>query len=168
LKHKKEKPRFDAYGTAGGASAIFEYYPKTITDESFMAEDVAKGIKDITTLSYTVISETRLEYIQRIVALCQRNNINCTFFITPLNGQLMDEIEKDTVLSDTLLRFKTRLAELTDYYDFISHNAINDNRFYFGGDTMHTTTFTGNLVMARIFHDTNISLPQDFGIPVHH
>ena len=73
-------------------------------------------------------------------------------------------INDDPLLSDTLSKFKSRLAEKTGYYDFLTHNKINDNRFFFAGDAMHVTSFTGNLILARLFNDDNVNLPQGFGI----
>lgn len=110
-----------------------------------------------------MISKERLKYLQDIVSLCQRHQINYKFFITPLNGQLLSRIKDDHILFKTMQEFKFKLSNITFYYDFLTHNEINDNRFYFGGDTMHTRTFTGNLILVRIFNDTNLSLPEEFG-----
>ena len=120
--------------------------------------------QDVKTIEYTVISKDRIQYLQEIVSLCQRHNINYTFFITPLNGQLLSKIEQDVTFYKTLKKFKIELANITDYYDFLTHNIISDNRFFFGGDVMHTTPFTGNIILARLFSDANISLPEKFGV----
>ncbi|MBE0499535.1 MAG: hypothetical protein IBX43_09915 [Campylobacterales bacterium] len=164
LKESKEKPRFDTYGTAGNASEIFIYYPEKKEQTSFDEEMLIKGCNDVKTIKYETISQDRLQYIQDIMFLCKENNIQYTFFITPLSGQLLSKINSDSLLSSTLQRFKSELSEITSYYDFLTHNQINDNRFYFGGDTMHTTTFTGNLILARIFDDKSITLPDNFGL----
>ncbi|PHR59453.1 MAG: hypothetical protein COA44_00480 [Arcobacter sp.] len=164
LKDSQDTPRFDKFGSVGTASSVLSYYPQKIEHTSFDKKKVEDGYKDVKTLQYTDISQNRLQYIKDITLLCQKHNINYTFFITPLNGQLLQKIEQDTVLSMTLTTFKYQLSLITNYYDFLTHNSINDNRFYFGGDTMHTKTFTGNLVLARLFHDSNISLPKNFGL----
>lgn len=163
LKDSKDKPRFDINGATGNASTVFDYYPSKITQQAFAQEKVDRGYADVKTVEYTTISKERINYIRQIITLCKENSLNCTFFITPLSGQLLSRIEADKILSETLSQFKNELGSLTGYYDFLIHNLINDNRFFFGGDTMHTTTFTGNLILARIFHDHNISLPEKFG-----
>ena len=163
LKNAKENPRFDTHGTSGHASKIFTYYPEEIKQTTFTNELVEKGYRDVKTIEYTIISKERMQYLQDIVSLCQKHHISYTFFITPLNGQLLSAIHNDTVLSKTLHDFKTQLSSITSYFDFLTHNEINDNRFYFG-DTTHTKPFTGNLILARIFHDTNITLPKTFGV----
>ena len=166
LKDSTDKPRFDNYGTAGNASSIFTYYPKNIKNKHFEKTQVEDGYQAIKTIKYINISKNRLQYIKDITLLCKKYHINYTFFITPLNGQLIDKIENDSQLNITLKKFKEELAYITPYYDFIRHNKINDNRAFFGGDTMHTTTSTGNLILARLFNDKNISLPKNFGVCV--
>ena len=163
LKDSQERPRFDTYGTSSGASKVFTYYPEEIKQSTFTDALVQSGYRDVKTVEYTVVSKERMQYVQDIVTLCQKHNINYTFFITPLSGQLLSAIENDQVLSETLHRFKIELSNVTHYYDFLTHNKINDNRFYFG-DTMHTVPFTGNLILARLFNDKNIELPPGFGV----
>ncbi|MCJ7764375.1 MAG: hypothetical protein MUP09_00325 [Thiovulaceae bacterium] len=165
LSSSTDKPRFDTYGTTWDASKVFSYFPQEIPDKRFDEKEVDKGYKDVKTIKYESISQERLKYIQEITALCRDNNINYTFFITPLNGQLLSKIQDDQTLSLTLKQFKTELSKITDYYDFLTHNSINDNSFYFA-DTMHTLPFTGNIILARLFKDTNVSLPENFGVYV--
>ncbi len=164
LKDSKDRPRFDSHGTAGGASENFSYYPDEIKDLVFSDDEVSESYQFVKTIKYEVISDKRLEYITDIVNLCDRHSIKCIFLITPLNGQLLSMINDDPVLSGTLNKFKSRLAERTGYYDFLIHNKINDNSFFFAGDAMHITAFTGNLILARLFNDDNVNLPQGFGV----
>jgi len=163
LQDSKDKPRFDAYGTVWNASNTFNFYPKKIEQSSFTKTQVLKGLDDIRTIKYTTISPKRMEYIDQILALCKRHDIDFIFFLTPLNGQLLKRIEDDSQLSRTLKKFKAILAQHTDYYDFLVHNPIIDNRLYFG-DVAHSYPFTGNLMLARFYDDENITLPNDFGI----
>jgi hypothetical protein len=166
LQESSDKPRFDSYGTALNASKVFTYYPETVEKKEFDIQAVEEGYKSIKTIRYEQISRHRLQYLRDIVRVCRDNSISCTFFITPLNGQLLSKIEQDPALATTLKLFKRELAGITDYYDFLTHNEINDNRFFFGGDTMHTTPFTGNLMLARIFGDADVTLPKEFGVYV--
>lgn len=165
LNNSTDKPRFDGYGTTWGASKVFSYFPEEIHEKRFDAKEVDKGYHDVKTIKYESISPERLKYIREIIALCGENKIEYTFFITPLSGQLLSRIQKDPVLLKTLGSFKKELSTITDYYDFLTHNAINDNRLYFA-DTMHTWPFTGNLILARLFNDTNVTLPKSFGVYV--
>lgn len=159
-----EKPRFDLFGAAGNASQVFTNYPKEIQHSVFSDEQIDEGYKIVKTIQYKVINKDRLKYVQEIVRLCHENKIHCTFFITPLSGQLLERIHKDPVLRSTLKSFKLQLANITSYYDFLTHNEITDNRFYFGSDALHTTIFTGNLILARLFEDKSIPIPMNFGV----
>jgi len=165
LNNSADKPRFDSYGTTWDASKVFSYFPKEIHEKQFDDKEVDKGYQDVKTIKYESISRERLKYIEQIILLCHENDVKYTFFITPLNGQLISRIDEDPTLSMTLEQFKVSLSEITDYYDFLTHNTINDNRLYFA-DTMHTWPFTGNLILARLYNDTNISLPENFGVYV--
>jgi len=163
LQSSKDKPRFDTYGTVWNASNTFDFYPKKIEHTSFTEEQVLKGLDDIRNVEYNTISPKRLEYLDQIISICHRHNIDYIFFITPLNGQLLERIEHNTKLAKTLKNFKVTLAKHTAYYDFLIHNPIIDNRFYFG-DVAHTYPFTGNLILARLFNDKAISIPSTFGL----
>lgn len=166
LKDSKDKPRFDSNGWTGHLwnEDFIKKDPKTMEQTFFSEEEVLKGYRDVKTIEYKTISSDRLQYVQNIVSLCEKNDINYTFFVTPLNGQLLSKVYADPILSQTLEKFKSDLSNITCFYDFLTHNKINDNRQYFGGDTMHTTPFTGDLILARIFGDTNITLPDNFGV----
>ena len=137
LKDSKDTSLFDTYGTSEHVSKIFTYYPEEIKQTTFTKDLVEEGYRDVKTIEYTVISKDRMQYIQDIVSLCQKHNMSYTFFITPLSGQLLSAIHNDTALLKTLHSFKAKLSNITGYYDFLTHNEINDNQFYFG-DTMHT------------------------------
>lgn len=163
VQESKDKPRFDENGAYYNASKIFTYYPDTIEHLKFEDKLVFEGYNTVKTIKYDIISKNRLQYIKDIISLSLQNNINYTFYITPLSGQLLSSIENDSKLFASFKQFKTELSYTTGYYDFLTHNQINDNRFYFA-DTMHGRSYTGNLVLARIFNDINITLPEKFGV----
>ncbi len=164
LKNSKDKPRFNTYGSYIGTEEVFTYYPKHIKNLTFTQKEVEKGYRPIKTIKYEIISEKRMQYVQDIVSLCQRNNIICTVFTTPLSTQILSKITSEPRFTSVLQKFKYKLSTITEYYDFLTDNYITENRFFFGGDTMHTTTFAGNLILARLFNDKNISLPKNFGV----
>lgn len=157
-----DKPRFDKYGAFFGASSFFEYYPEKILQEKFSEKVVEEDKHKIKTFIYSKVSKERLKYLKKIVDVCEENSMNCYFFTTPLNGQMLDEFTSDSEQKILLSEFKSSISEITPYYDFLNHNEIIDNSFYFM-DTMHFTRGAGNLVFARLFYDANISLPESFG-----
>ena len=164
LKNSSNKPRFDEHGTSGHASQNDTFYPPNIQHTEFSEEVVIESYKFAKTVSYRHVSEDRLQYVKDIDALCEELGRRCIFFITPLNGQLLDKINSEEEIRVSFHKFKRELAFITDYYDFARHSEINDNRFFFGNDTMHGTQFTGNLVQARLFADQSVELPANFGV----
>jgi hypothetical protein len=159
----KEVPRFDKYGAAYGVSKNFDYELKDFKETKFDPVFIANDKHKIKTVNYMNISKERLGYVQKIVDICKEENINCIFFTTPLNGQMLKEFTSDKVQKNTLLKFKNEIAKITPYYDFLYHNKIIDNSAYFI-DTMHFRPEAGNLLFARLFNDKNISLPENFGM----
>lgn len=163
LKESKDKPRFNSYGSITGTENNFNYYPEKTEHTKFTQESIAKTFNDIKKLHYPRLSQKRLTYLTRIISLAKRNNIKTYFYITPLNAQLLSLITRDEEFSKRFIEFKRFLAETCTYNDFATINDITNNRFFFGGDAMHGKGFTGNLVLARLFNDKNISLPEKFG-----
>ena len=163
LKNSQGKPRFDIHGTAGGGSKNFIFFPKKILKRAFDMQEIERGYNDVKTISYNIISPDRMQYMREIITLCKEHHIKYKIFITPINGQLLTKIKDDSHLYNTFINFKSELAHITPYYDFTLHNNINDNSFYFM-DPFHTQLFTGNLVLARLFNDNKVSLPNNFGM----
>ena len=155
--------RFASRGEATGVGGVMEYYPKDVKEKKFPEELVLQDKHKIQTLHYTRVSKKRIEYVAQIRDICQRHNMNCIFFITPLNGQMLDEFLKDPQQAKSMQEFKQELAKITPYYDFLTHNEITDNSFYFI-DTMHFIPQAGNLLYARIFRDKNVTLAKNFGV----
>jgi len=163
IKDSTSKPRFDSNGAANNASKNFTYYPSIIKKTKFKEKKVKEAFDAIKTSNYRVISKKRLLYLEKIISICKKNNIKYTFFLTPLNSQLISKIQKDKEVGKTFIQFKTIISSITEYYDFIRYNTINDNRFNFG-DPKHPNIYTGNLILARLFNDKNVSLPENFGV----
>lgn len=95
--------------------------------------------------------------LKKIKKLCDENHINLIVFITPHNQHMMDAF----VLED-YFNYLQQIAYITDYYDFSGYNTIttNDCNYY---ETSHYRPLVGELIAARIFHDSSINVPHDFG-----
>lgn len=164
LLHPEAKPRFDRYGGAHGASEVFAFaplHPGTAT--RFPPEKIVKEVRFIKTVAYPRLSAARLAYLKRLIALCQEHGARLYLFLTPLQGDLLDAIDDDPALRERLLAFKTYLHAQSGYFDFMTHNSVNDNAFYFTNPT-HTTIETGNLILAKLFQEKHLDLPEGFGV----
>ena len=61
--------------------------------------------------------------------------------------------------------FKKELVKITDFIDFTGHNTIatNKNNYW---DSSHLRVETTEVVMAKIFNDKSVEVPEDFGVLV--
>lgn len=101
-----------------------------------------------------------LREIQEIKNICEMNQIKLIVFINP--------IHKTTYLDsgpERFEKFKTRLVEIVDFYDFSGLNSITiDNYCYY--ETSHYRYFVADFIVAKIFDDPSIPVPEDFGVLV--
>jgi hypothetical protein len=105
------------------------------------------------------IRET-IDDILEIKRLCNANNIYCMFFINPIHKTTY--LDGDPLQLD---RFKRELVTITDFYDFSGFNSITiDNYCYY--ETSHYRYFVADLVLARIYGDDSLTVPEDFGVLV--
>lgn len=97
--------------------------------------------------------------LEELIILSRIHNFNITFFISPFYYQ--------TYLNNAkgLFRVKERLAQLTDYYDFSGINSVTGNALNYYEES-HYRYQVGNLIVARIFGDNAIKVPNDFGVLV--
>ncbi len=162
LKHAKR--HFDENGASSEGSMVFDYYPVEDKVEDIYTAAKANHASDfIYNPKYSDISEDRLSYLREVVALCKKHNARLVVFVTPLYGRLLQDIHEDENLNSQLKKFKKRVSELTAYYDFLTLNEITQDARYFG-DPSHVKQATGNLILARLFNDKSINVPEDFGV----
>lgn len=105
-----------------------------------------------------------LNYLGMIVALAREKNIKYKLYVSPIYGELFDLIYA-VHIGDLYEDWKRGLAELSDFYDFTGHNEITDNNMWWG-DPSHIITDGGKLIIARIYHDTGVPIPDGFGVLV--
>ena len=160
----QRKQRFDESGGTGITSTIFDYFPekKEIIDIYTLAKE-RRTSDFIKYPVYERVSKKRLEHMRRVVELTKKHDSQLKVFITPLFGRLLDDIDNDALVSARLTEFKEDLLEITSYYDFLTHNEVSDSSIYFG-DPSHLQHTTGNLILARLFDDKAVTIPEGFGV----
>ena len=165
LLHPDARPRFNQYGGKQGSEAVLGLPDLNRKEAShFPLEKIDRELKFIKTATYPEISTARMQYLERIIALCKQHHTRLIVFITPLSSDLLAAIGRDPVLSKRLAEFKTMLATRTSYVDFAAPSPVNDDAYYFGNPT-HTTFQTGNLILMRLLDGGNPVLPSRFGMP---
>jgi len=103
-------------------------------------------------------SKENISALQEIVNLCQKNQIKLYLFTTPHNHKMMDTFYKDDYLN-----FLKEIANITNFYDFSGYNSITTNNCNYY-EVSHYRPHIGELIAGRIFHNRNISIPEDFGV----
>ncbi len=88
--------------------------------------------------------------INEINKICLSNNINCKFFINPIHKTTYSYL--DIV---QLNKFKKRLSQIIEYYDFSYYKNISENNFYWH-ETSHYRDIVGDLIIDRIYNNKNI------------
>lgn len=114
--------------------------------------------------NYLEWGDTQFEYYRKMVKLCKDNNINLKVFTTAVHASQIDLL-KDLNKMDIFHKWKDELAKIYPYYDFMTKNSVtvNDENYI---DTSHIKQELGYLYFARIFEDTSVSIPKDFGVLV--
>jgi hypothetical protein len=98
--------------------------------------------------------------IGKIKSICDSHHIRLVFFINPIHKTTY--LDSDPRQFD---RFKRALIRITDYYDFSGLNCITvDNYCYY--ETSHYRYFVADMIIARIYNETSLNIPEDFGVLV--
>ena len=100
-----------------------------------------------------------LESLTRIRDLCQEKGVNLLVLCAPVYADYWDYFDFDQVAD-----FYTRLAQVTDYWDF-SYSSVSFEPRYFYDET-HFRNCVGEMALARVFGDDSVYIPQDFGVYV--
>ena len=106
------------------------------------------------------IDEVIIE-IQEIKKLCDDNNIELTVIFNPLHITTYENQNKEK-----LSEFKSRLAEIIDYWDFNNINEVTTNNYYWY-ETSHYREIVGAMILKTIYgneYNGEIDIPDDFGV----
>lgn len=153
---KRQAFQYDHYGTGlstapGEADGLIEADPaKHERNPKFQKVEIWEGDR---------MGEA-LEEIRETVDLLKAHGIRLIVFINP--------IHKATYLATGLEKFflfEQELSGITSFYDFSGLNSITTNNYYYYG-TSHYRRNVGALMLARIFTDSSVKVPDDFGVLV--
>jgi hypothetical protein len=100
--------------------------------------------------------QTAIEDLRAIVRLAEAHQVRLVLFINPAHKNVFLDAGVD------FDGFKRSLSHLSGFYDFSGLNSVTtDNYNYY--ETSHFRRNVGDLVIARIFNDRSINVPEDFG-----
>ena len=100
--------------------------------------------------------ETCLRAVEEIISLCEENGVELTVIFSPVYYGQWEKVD-----SRELADYKAALAELTDYWDFSLSSISMDARYFY--DDTHFRNAVGSMVLAKIYGDTSVYMPEDFG-----
>jgi hypothetical protein len=153
---KRQPSKYDHYGTGledspGEPERIIEADPrKHENDPVFQLPFISEGDR----------MEQALREIRQTVALLNGHGIRLIVFINP--------VHKATYLATGLERFfyfEKELSRITNFWDFSGLNSITTNNYYYY-ETSHYRRNVGALMLARMFNDRSVKVPDDFGVLV--
>lgn len=99
--------------------------------------------------------------VQEIKKFCDGNNIELTVIFNPLHITTYENQNKEK-----LSEFKSRLAEITDYWDFNNINEVTTNNYYWY-ETSHYREIVGAMILKTIYgneYNGEIDIPDNFGV----
>lgn len=100
--------------------------------------------------------ETCLRAVAEIVSLCEENGVELTVIFSPVYYGQWEKVDPRE-----LTDYKAALAELTDYWDFSLSSVSMDARYFY--DDTHFRNAVGSMVLAKIYGNTSVYMPEDFG-----
>lgn len=105
-----------------------------------------------------------LEYFQEIITFCKKNNIKVWVYIPPMHSDFFNALESIGYFDEFEL-FKKELVQITDFIDFTGNNMMNkDKNNYWDG--VHLKQELTEILMSKVFNNTSVKSPKDFGILV--
>ena len=99
-----------------------------------------------------------LASIKRIADMCDAAGVELTMVISPVH-----HLELDAFFADgELLTFLRELAGIMPYWDFTGYTSVSFEPRYFY-DVYHFRNAIGAMMLARMFDDESVYIPEDFG-----
>ena len=103
--------------------------------------------------------EEYLSGVRNIKQLCEQSGVNMTVVCTPVYAQQLERYFQSDVAA-----FYRQLAEITDYWDFSKSPLSFDPRYFY--DEVRPRSSVREMMLARIFGDTGVYVPSNFGMYV--
>lgn len=98
-----------------------------------------------------------IDAVSAVKARCDEMGVNLIVVCQPMYYKYMEyfDVEKYQV------PFYDALAEITDYWDFTMSSVSYEPRFFY--DASHARNPVGDMMLAKIFQDDSVYVPENFG-----
>ena len=97
-----------------------------------------------------------LDSLAAIRDLCAERGVNLVVVCAPVYHEYLDCFDRAQAED-----FYTRLAQVTPYWDFTYSSVSFEPRYFY--DEGHFRNCVGEMVLARMFGDESVYVPEDFG-----
>lgn len=97
-----------------------------------------------------------MQSIARIRDLCREQGVNLTVVCPPMYYAYLEYYSPEDQAA-----FRDALAEVTPYWDFTLSSASYEPRYFY--DDTHFRNCLGEMALARMFGDSSVYVPEDFG-----
>jgi hypothetical protein len=117
--------------------------------------------------SHYHFSQELLNNFKTTVNLCKQHNIDLKIFISPVHAAQLEAIRVAGIWS-IFEQWKREISKVMPVWDFSDYNSIttepisNDMKNFF--ESVHYRKEVGDLILNRIFHYHEETVPDDFGI----
>lgn len=97
-----------------------------------------------------------VQAVEQIRDLCAERGVRLTVIFSPVYSGQWEKVD-----AQELQRYRQALAAVTDYWDFAQSAVSDDARYFY--DATHFRNAVGDMVLAKIFGDDSVWMPEDFG-----
>ena len=105
-----------------------------------------------------------LGYLREIVRIAKQKNIQFIMYVSPVSAKLFD-LMYATGVGRYSEEWKRGLVRIANFHDFSGRNPISENPQWWR-EPSHIITDGGKLIFARLYGDSSVAVPDDFGILV--
>lgn len=101
-------------------------------------------------------AEDCAESVAYIKALCEEKGVNLIVVFSPVYDTQWQSVDPQA-----MARYKKLLADASDYWDFSYSSLSLDPRYFY--DATHFRNAVGSMILAKMFGNTDVYCPADFG-----
>lgn len=105
--------------------------------------------------------DKEISYLTKTIFLCASNNVKLKVYISPISAKQYDLLFSKG-LENSYLYWLREISNNIEYYDFSGHNSITENMQNYN-DSSHFKPQIGRLIFAKLYDNTSIDIPNDFG-----
>ena len=100
--------------------------------------------------------DSTLDSIRRIKEMCEEKGVNFVLLAAPVYYEYLEYFSKEDVST-----FYKKIAEVSPFWDFTSSSISKEPRYFY--DETHFRNAVGKMALARMFEDSSVYYPEDFG-----